>query len=104
MRVEMKNFNETEMSILNGLKDALSFAKNEPNGAKVHKVQVKDIDVKELREKLDLTQEAFADTFGFNLATVRNWEQGKRQPEGPAKVLLNVIAYNPKCVFEAIRA
>ena len=79
----MKNFNETEISILNGLKDALSFAKKEPNGAKVHKVQVKDIDVKELREKLDLTQEAFADTFGFNLATVRNWEQGKRQPEVP---------------------
>lgn len=99
----MKNFNETEMSILNGLKDALSFAKKEPNGAKVHKVQVKDIDVKELREKLDLTQEALADTFGFNLATVRNWKQGKRQPEGPAKVLLNVIAYNPQCVFEAIR-
>lgn len=104
MRVEMERFNETEMSILNGLKDALSFAKNESNGAKVHKVKIKDIDVKGLREKLDLTQEAFADTFGFNLATVRNWEQGKRQPEGPAKVLLNVIAYNPKCVFEAIRA
>ena len=100
----MESFNETEMSILNGLKDALSFAKDESNAANVHKVIVKDIDVKQIREQLSLTQKDFAETFGVSLATVRNWEQGKRQPEGPAKVLLNVIAHDPQCVFEAIRA
>ena len=100
----MSKMNEMEMSILKGLQEAVSFAKNESKDAKVSKVEVKEIDVRELREKLELTQEAFADTFGFNLSTVRNWEQGKRQPEGPAKVLLNVIAYNPQCVFDAIRA
>ena len=100
----MSKMNETEISILKGLQEAVSFAKNEANEARVSKVEVKEIDVRKLREKLKLTQEAFADTFGFNLSTVRNWEQGKRQPEGPAKVLLNVIAYNPQCVFEAIRA
>lgn len=100
----MSKMNETETSILKGLQEAVSFAKNETHDVKVSKVEVKEINVRELREKLKLTQEAFADTFGFNLSTVRNWEQGKRQPEGPAKVLLNVIAYNPQCVFDAIRA
>lgn len=100
----MNKMNETEMSILKGLQEAVSFAKNESPYTKVSKVEIKEINVRELREKLKLTQEAFADTFGFNLSTVRNWEQGKRHPEGPAKVLLNVIAYNPQCVFDAIRA
>jgi len=53
---------------------------------------------------LDLTQAQFAETFGVSCETLRNWEQGKRKPEGPAKVLLNVIAHDPKCVFEALRA
>ncbi len=53
----MEKFNETEMSILKGLKDALSFAKNESNDTKIHKVEVKNIDIKELCEKSDLTQE-----------------------------------------------
>nr|DAN14694.1 MAG TPA: hypothetical protein [Caudoviricetes sp.] len=44
----MEKFNETEMSILSGLKDALSFAENESNDTKIHKVEVKNIDIKEL--------------------------------------------------------
>ena len=100
----MKKFNKTEMSILNGLKDALSFAKDENNEVNAYKIEVKNIDVKALRERLDLTQDEFATTFGVSLSTIRNWEQGKREPEGPAKVLLNVIAHDPKCVFDAIRA
>lgn len=96
--------NDTEMSILNGLTDALNFAKVKTDDAKVYRVRVKDINVRELRERLDLTQAQFAETFGVSCETLRNWEQGKRKPEGPAKVLLNVIAHDPKCVFEALRA
>lgn len=96
--------NDTEMSILNGLTDALNFAKGKTDDAKVYRVRVKDINVRELRERLDLTQAQFAETFGVSCETLRSWEQGKRKPEGPAKVLLNVIAHDPKCVFEALRA
>ena len=96
--------NDTEMSILNGLTDALNFAKGKTDDAKVYRVRVKDINVCELRERLDLTQAQFAETCGVSCETLRNWEQGKRKPEGPAKVLLNVIAHDPKCVFEALRA
>jgi len=96
--------NDTEMSILSGLTDALKFAKGKTDGAKVYRIRVKDINVRELRKRLDLTQAEFAETFGVSCETLRNWEQGKRKPEGPAKVLLNVIAHDPKCVFEALRA
>lgn len=99
----MTKYNKTEMSILDGLKDALNFAKGEDSLAVSHKIEVKNIDVKELRERLDLTQGEFANTFGVSLSTLRNWEQGKREPDGPAKVLLNVISHNPKCVFDALR-
>ncbi len=65
----MEKFNETEMSILRGLKDALSFAKNESNDTKVHKIEVKNIDVKELSEKSDLTQETRNDANFMKLKT-----------------------------------
>lgn len=100
----VKKMNDTEMSILNGLNEALSFANGENEDVEIHKVVVKDINIRELRERLDLTQEQFAMTFGVSRDTLRNWEQGKRKPEGPARVLLNVIAHDPKCVFDALRA
>ena len=99
----MKKFNEFEQSILNGLNEAVEFSKGKKTDCQSFEVNVKDIDVKELRESLNLTQQDFANTFGVSVSTIRNWEQRLRQPEGPAKILLNVISYNPKCVFDAIR-
>ena len=43
------------------------------------------IDVKAIRASLDMTQEEFADRFGFSINTLRHWEQGSRQPEGPTR-------------------
>jgi putative transcriptional regulator len=51
-----------------------------------------------------MTQSKFAATFGFSLSSVRNWEQGKREPEGPARVLLTVIAREPSAVVRALRS
>jgi putative transcriptional regulator len=56
------------------------------------------------RRKCKMSQEDFAEAFGVSLATVRNWEQGRRQPEGPARVLLNVISREPKAVLRALHA
>ena len=52
---------------------------------------------------LGMTQKDFARNFGVSLDTVRNWEQGRRQPEGAARVLLAVIERNPVAVLEVVR-
>jgi putative transcriptional regulator len=49
-----------------------------------------------------LSQEQFAAAFGVSLGTVRNWEQGRRTPDGPARVLLTVIEKSPRTVLRAI--
>jgi putative transcriptional regulator len=60
------------------------------------------VDVKQVRERLGMSQPQFALRFGFSAASVRNWEQGRRQPEGPAHVLLAVIDSNPDAVQTAL--
>ena len=62
------------------------------------------VDVRAIRKRLAMTQQAFARRFGFTVAAVRDWEQGRCQPEAAARVLLLVIAHNPGVVDEAIRA
>jgi putative transcriptional regulator len=59
-------------------------------------------DVKAVRARLGQTQEAFAHMIGVSVATLRNWEQGRRRPEGPALALLRVTARNPEAVAEAL--
>lgn len=51
-----------------------------------------------------MTQAEFASRFGLSPATVRDWEQGRRQPDAAARVLLTVIAHNPAAVDAALRA
>ena len=60
-------------------------------------------EIQAIRQKQTLSQEDFADLFGVSIRTLQQWEQGRRQPQGPARVLLKVIAYNPKVVQEALR-
>lgn len=60
-------------------------------------------DVAVLRRRLKLSQADFASRFGFSVATVRNWEQGRVMADGPARVLLTVIANEPKAVIRALR-
>ena len=58
--------------------------------------------VRELRRRAKLTQAQFAARLGVPLETIRNWEQGKRSPRGPARALLAVIAHSPDTVFAAL--
>jgi putative transcriptional regulator len=67
-------------------------------------VPVPYVDVRKLRAKMRLSQTQFAAKFGFSLDSIQNWEQGHRQPEGPARTLLAVIAKNAKAVEEALRS
>jgi putative transcriptional regulator len=58
--------------------------------------------VRDLRRRAQLTQQEFATKLGVPVETIRNWEQGKRAPRGPARALLAVIAHAPEMVFAAL--
>ena len=58
--------------------------------------------VRDLRRRARLTQTEFAAKLGVPVETIRNWEQGKRAPRGPARALLAVIAHSPETVFAAL--
>jgi putative transcriptional regulator len=55
-----------------------------------------------IRQHLNLTQEQFAERFHLRLGTIRDWEQGKKQPDSAARVLLRVIECNPDAVIQAL--
>src|SRR5437764_13647226 len=60
-------------------------------------------DVSQIRARLQLSQGQFAALLGISVATVRNWEQGRRMPEGPARILLQVAARHPEVVWDVVR-
>ena len=59
-------------------------------------------DPKLIRESLGLSQNKFAHLLGISVSTLQNWEQGRRKPEGTAKVLLNVAAKYPEAVLNTV--
>lgn len=60
------------------------------------------IDVKKIRRRLGLSQQAFAQTYGFALSAVRDWEQGRRRPERSARILLKIVDKEPDAVTRAL--
>jgi putative transcriptional regulator len=87
--------------ILRSVGQARSYARGETTDGFIVKVP-KHVDVKAIRLKTGLSQESFAHRFGFTTAAIRDWEQGRRQPEQAARVLLLVIAHNPDAVVQAL--
>jgi putative transcriptional regulator len=59
--------------------------------------------IQRLRAAYQLTQNEFAALLGISVKTLRNWEQGRRAPEGPARVLLQVAARHPDAVWDVVR-
>lgn len=57
-------------------------------------------EVKKIRDQYGLSQDKFAILMGISTATLRNWEQGRRKPEGPARVLLQVAAKHPDALLD----
>ena len=89
-------------NLLQGIREAGAYLRGNKKAA----VRVDRIDpgsVAAIRAKLRLNQKAFSSAFGISVATLRNWEQGRRQPTGAARVLLRVAAKHPKAVLEAVR-
>ena len=64
--------------------------------------EIRDEDIRAIRKKLGVTQREFALLIGVSVGTLRNWEQGRRRPDGPAQALLRVAAKNPRAVAAAL--
>ena len=60
------------------------------------------VDIKAIRRKLHVSQSQFAGLIGVSVDTLQNWEQGRREPDGPARALLRVADKKPKAVLEAL--
>lgn len=89
--------------ILASLDDARAFARGETvSGLRVHRP--KPIDIVAIRKRTGLSQSAFSHTIGVSPATLRNWEQGRRSPEGPARILLAMLARDPQIVTKTLEA
>ncbi|MBD3393074.1 MAG: helix-turn-helix domain-containing protein [Chitinivibrionales bacterium] len=58
--------------------------------------------ISKVRRRYRLSQSKFAAMMGISVNTLRNWEQGRRKPEGPARVLLNVVAKHPEAVLDVV--
>ena len=108
--VAMKKPMETKKSkpsagarMIASLKEAVDWAEGKDVAVRITTVEVPVVDVKATRQRLGLSQAAFAAKFGFQPATLRNWEQGRTYPDGPARVLLAVIAKHPDAVEDALR-
>lgn len=65
--------------------------------------KIEDPDVAEIREQYGLSQEKFASMLGISTRTLQNWEQGRRRPHGPARVLLMIAAKYPRAVLDTVR-
>jgi putative transcriptional regulator len=61
-------------------------------------------DIKKIRLRLKKSQSEFALMIGVSVSTLQNWEQGRRQPKGPAQALLKIAAEKPKAIIEALSA
>ncbi len=88
---------------MRGLGEALDFARGEEAGAVVNRVTVPAVDVAAIRASTGLSQSAFARSIGEAKGTLLNWGQGRRQPTGPAQVLLAMLAKRPSLVGELLR-
>ena len=85
-----------------GLTEAVAISRGEaqPGTYRVHVPP--ELNVRAVRDKLGLSQEAFAARFGFPIGTMRDWEQGRRGPPTSARVLLMVIDREPEAVQRAL--
>lgn len=86
-------------SLMRGFEEAAAFLRGENvPGMRVHL----GIDIPGIRKRAGLTQQAFARQIGVPLGTLRNWEQGRRMPDGPARVLIAMLDRDPMIVARTL--
>jgi putative transcriptional regulator len=88
--------------LIKAAREARSIARGEAESGSYRVHVPAEVDVQGIRRRLKLSQNEFASRFGIAPGTLRDWEQGRKRPEGPARVLLIVIAREPKAVSRAL--
>lgn len=88
--------------IMTGMRDALTYANGAADEAQYRIHVPAKVDVKSIRRKVGLTQVEFSAQFGFNPARVRDWEQGRSQPDSAVRAYLTVIERRTDAVREAL--
>jgi putative transcriptional regulator len=81
-----------------GFEDAIAFAQGDGSRGRI----ANSVNVKAIRERVRKTQVEFAHAFHLPVGTVRDWEQNRRQPDAPARVLLHLIEMDPEGVERLI--
>ncbi len=94
----MSSFGE---DLIAAMEEAAAHAQGKGTAARVHVIEVPD--VRAIREQLGLSQHAFASAYRIPLATLKGWEQGRRQPDATASAYLAVIAHLPVQARDALR-
>jgi len=94
---KMTMFNE----LLESVRQAGAIMRGEKEPPRVFVVEAPD--VKAIRAKLGVSQDEFASLLGISVRTLENWEQKRRIPKGPARVLLEVAAAHPDAVWDVVR-
>lgn len=85
--------------LVESMKQAVAFARGEDVPGMVVRL---GIDVPGIRKRTGLSQAAFAQNIRVPVATLRNWEQGRRNPDGPARVLLAMLDKDPEIVSRTL--
>ena len=80
--------------IMAGLEDAVAYAKGDTTRGRI----VAGPDIRAIRQATGKSQTEFAKSFHLSVATIRDWEQSRRAPDGPARVLLSLIAAEPRTI------
>jgi putative transcriptional regulator len=88
--------------LIQSLTEAAEHAEGKPGNMRVQAVEVPD--VRAIRHHLHMSQHQFSTAFRIPLATLKNWEQGRRQPDAPAAAYLQAIAKRPNEIKEALAA
>lgn len=88
--------------LLSSIEEAGTMIKGEQGAGR--SIRIQEPNVPEIRRQLGLTQERFASLLGISTATLKNWEQGRRKPDGPARVLLCVAAKYPRELLDTVQA
>ena len=89
-------FNE----LLESVRQGGAILRGEKKSARIY--EFSEPDVRRIREQYGLSQGKFATLMGISVATLRNWEQGRRKPEGAARILLRVAARHPESVLDVV--
>ena len=87
--------------LIESAREALAIARGEAKPARAYSFPSPDVAA--IRKSMGLSQDKFARRFGLSPATVRDWEHGRRRPDGPALSLLKVIQYAPETVERALQ-